>query len=374
MNTDNESLSKVHDYLIQQASVIYLQLDDQLLITDSNQFTKTTLGYNPVSKDIHEIFVDFSWQANPKLLEEWGAQEKLLSIEGADGLPQSYYMSLQKLTDGFILLGRADVNEIMLLRKQYIDINNKLANLTRELHKKNSELSQLNKLKNQFLGMAAHDLRKPAGIVQMFAGALLEELGETLSERHEKFLGYIMSSGVSMAQIINDFLDVALIESGYFPVMRQKLSFSGLLEENIELHKMVSSKNGIDIKIDQQDTLPEIYIDKSKIEQVLNNVVGNAIEHSPENGQITIKARLLNGFIEVSIVDQGPGIPESISTSLFRPFATDASKKPNGKVGYGLGLAISKKIIEAHGGEISANNNIDGRGATFTFTLPDNSS
>ena len=361
--------SILQEYLENHASVFYLQIDKQLNIVDSNAYTELILGFSPRQKTINDVFVDFSWQVDPEIQHTGVEQEKLFSINTFTGFPQSFYVSFHAVESGFVILGRTDIQENEQLRKQLLILNSELTNLTRELFKKNAELEQLNKLKNQFLGMAAHDLRKPAGIVQMFTELIIEEAGETLSEQHKEYLNYILTSGVSMVDIINDFLDASLIESGHFTINLQKCNIVEVVAENLKIHKLISSKRNTFIHLNHETDLPAIYIDKPKIDQVLNNIITNAIEYSPDNSTVNIEIGVETDCIAVSVSDNGPGIPEDVLATLFQPYTRGRLKKADKGISSGLGLSISKKIIDAHGGEIKGVSQV-GNGTTFTFKLP----
>lgn len=369
---DNLNIDPIlKNYFREHASVFYLQTDGDFLILDTNRFSRTILGFDPVGKAIHEIFLDFSMTLGDDIVSQKPEKEILLNVRTFTGIPQTLYITFQPVGNRILFLGRFDVMETEMLRKELVDLNNDMSNLTRELHKKNAELIKLNKLKNQFLGMAAHDLRKPAGIVQMFTEFLIEEAGDRLSDEHREYLDYIYSSSVSMLHIVNEFLDASLIESGEFNLEWGILDLVEVISKHVQFHNTLSAKRNIRIQLEHETDLPKIHIDKAKIEQVLNNILFNAVEYSPDYSSIFVAIRREGEALAVSIRDQGPGIPADILKTLFRPFEKGLQQKKGGVKSIGIGLSISKKIIDAHGGDIRAESP-NGGGAVFSFTLPIN--
>lgn len=369
---DNVNVNPIlNDYFREYASVFYLLTDEEYIILDTNEFSQTILGFDPIGKTIHDTFLDFSMTLGEDIVNRKPDKEILLNVRTFTGIPQTLYITFQPVGDRILFLGRFDVMEIERLRQELVHLNNDMSNLTRELHKKNAELIKLNKLKNQFLGMAAHDLRKPAGIVQMFTEFLIEEAGDKLSDEHREFLDYIYTSSVSMLHIVNDFLDASLIESGEFNLEWEILDVVEVVRKHVHFHNTLSKKRNIRIQLEHETGLPETHIDKAKIEQVLNNILFNAVEYSPDNSCIIVTLRRDDNVLVVSIRDQGPGIPEEVLKNLFRPFGKGTQQKKGGVKSIGIGLSISKKIIDAHGGNIRAESP-DGGGAVFSFTLPIN--
>ena len=246
-------------------------------------------------------------------------------------------------------------------------LNNELVNLQRELAKKNAELKRLNELKNQFLGMAAHDLRKPVGLILTYSEFLLDERAN-LDGEHADFLDTIHSSSEFMQSIIDDFLDVAMIESGRFELNLDSVDLARTLQQAIDLVKITAGKKHVSI-ISEHGELPAIFADGSKLEQAFANLLGNAVEHSPPGAAVVVACRHDDRSVVVSIRDQGPGISPEEQETIFAPFGRGRSKKTGGERSIGLGLVIARKVVEAHGGRIWIESQI-GHGAVFIFSVP----
>jgi len=239
-----------------------------------------------------------------------------------------------------------------------------------EIAQKNAELAKLNELKNQFLGIAAHDLRNPLAVVTTCSDFLLSpESGLLSGKKRTEFLGRIKANGEFMLKLINDLLDVAKIESGRLDMELTTGDLCGLIDENLMMNRMLAEKKGIRLDFAPECGLPPLRFDRHKIEQVLNNLISNAVKFSASGTAVTVRAVLSGGAVVVSVQDQGPGIPAGELDQLFRPFSKITVQSTAGEKSTGLGLAISRKIVEGHGGQIWAESEVD-TGSTFSFSLP----
>jgi signal transduction histidine kinase len=255
------------------------------------------------------------------------------------------------------------------LYNQLTRVNNELANAQRELVKQNCELERLNQLKTQFLGMAAHDLRNPIGHILTFSGFLREEAAAVLTEEQMEFVSTIESSSEFMLQLIEDFLDIASIESGNLRLERRMADPRQLLAHNVALNSLLAQKKHITLRLEIEGELPASSFDEKKIAQVLNNLITNAVKFSEPGTQVTVRAVAESGGILISVRDQGPGIPETERDKLFRPFGKTSVRSTGGESSTGLGLAIVRKIVEGHGGRIWLESEV-GKGSAFFFTIP----
>ena len=251
-------------------------------------------------------------------------------------------------------------------------LNNELVTLQRELAKKNVELERLNSLKNQFLGMAAHDLRTPLGHILSYSEFLIEEAGPNLSEEHLEFLTIIRSSSDFMLQMVSDLLDYAKIESGKLNIELQPTDLVALAEHNIALNKILAARKQIELSFTCTDGVPEIMVDPGRIEQVLNNLISNAVKFSQPQSTVQVRVESNESRVLLSIHDQGAGIEPAELDRMFNPFSK-SSKGTTGEEGTGLGLAIVKKIVEVHHGKVWVESEV-GEGSTFFVALPVHSS
>jgi signal transduction histidine kinase len=250
-------------------------------------------------------------------------------------------------------------------------INNELANLQRALAQKNAELEQLNQLKNRFLGMAMHDLRNPIQAIMAFSAGLMEDTSPELPDDQAHMLQRIHALSEFMARVVNDFLDVALIESGQLRLMRASVELPQLIQHVMEISSIKATKKSITIEVLEDPAVPALHLDAAKIEQALLNLVSNAIEHSHSGSTVTVRSRWMRAErqLRVDVEDRGVGISDHDLTRLFDPLARKSSRKTNGEQGTGLGLAITQKIVEAHGGTVAATS-VEGKGSVFHVSLP----
>ena len=247
-------------------------------------------------------------------------------------------------------------------------LNNQLVNMQREIAKKNSELLKLNKTKNEFLGMAAHDLRNPLGFIGNYC-ELLEEEKESLSEDQIEFIKHIKSLDDYMLNLVNDLLDISSIEAGKLNLQFEKIDLINFFERIINFFKLIAGKKNIEIVYTTSHNLLKIRVDHIKIEQVIANLLSNAIKNSGSGTKIYFNVVKQSSYVEISVRDEGNGIEEADLHLLFKPFQKLVSKNLGEEKSTGLGLYIAKEIVEGHNGKIWVNSKY-GFGSTFTFSLP----
>lgn len=255
-----------------------------------------------------------------------------------------------------------------LLYEDLSRANNELVSLQRELARQNAELERLNAQKNELLGMAAHDLRTPLSVILGYSQFMIGDTAIT-ADQQRLFLGRIVTSAEFMLKLVDDLLDVARIEAGKLHLRREDTDLDALLRGAVEVASVLARPKDIEVSFACPEPLPRLVVDPVKIEQVMNNLLGNAVKFSGPGTRVAVGAALRDGAVAVSVQDQGPGIPAAERDRLFRPFGTTSVRATGGEKSTGLGLAIAKRIVEAHGGRLSLDSEV-GQGTTFTFTLP----
>lgn len=240
-----------------------------------------------------------------------------------------------------------------------------------ELQKRNEELSRLNNTKNQLLGMAAHDLRNPLGIILGYTNLLISSLGGKVDDKSILKLEHIKKSSGSMLNLINELLDISAIESGKVQLNLSQQNLVKLIENIISLNQIFYDKKQITLQFKHEKDIPDIICDPQKIEQVITNLLTNALKFSRPDTTVEISITKHHQEILVAVKDQGIGIPESEIPKLFQTFSRTSAKSTAGEPSTGLGLAIAKKIVAEHKGKIWAESEV-GKGSTFFFTLPIN--
>ena len=247
-------------------------------------------------------------------------------------------------------------------------LNNELVAMQRELAKKNAELARLNDLKNQYLGMAAHDLRNPLTGILSYSEFLLDDLAGKLDADQRDFLATIRDQSKFMTHLIEDLLDVATIEAGKLQLDLQPVDLVQLVQKNLARSRLVAARKNTTLEL---ETAPvhRVMLDAGKIEQVLDNLLTNAIKYSPPGSRVAISIRPAEEGILLAVYNPGPGIPAEEIGQLFKPFQRTSVKATGGEKSTGLGLVIVKRIVEGHGGRIWVESQ-PGAGTTFFVSLP----
>ncbi len=358
-------------FLEDSASLVVVRVDQAGKILAANRHARALTGLSLVGQPLGAMLLEF---AGAFSLPDWlgdAARPRLLNVATAGGLPQTLQVTVEPAGDGYLLFGQVDAEEQERLRRDVLELNHELSNLSRELALKNAELGRLNALKNQFLGMAAHDLRKPAGLILSYAELLIDEAAIGLTAEQQGFLQTIRTAADRMRGVIDDFLDVSLIEAGRFSLDVQRADLADLVEAARTLVAPSAAKRGVRIATELDPAGRALLGDGPKIEQVLTNLLSNAVEHSPAEGCVRVGSRRLEGAVRVWVADDGAGVAAEQRARLFQAFAGDAVAKASGERSIGLGLAIARKIVEAHGGRMFVESE-PGSGTLFGFILPTN--
>lgn len=255
------------------------------------------------------------------------------------------------------------------LLDELTELNNEMAALQRELARQKAALERLNALKDQFLGMAAHDLRTPLNVICGYAQFLEEEARDVLSATHLEFVQAIRSSGQHMLGLVNDLLDVSVIESGRLDLQTAPTDVAAVAERVVRSQALLAAPKRIDVRLETLGTTPSVPADAERLVQVLANLIGNAVKFSPSGEAVVVTVRAVADGVETAVVDHGKGMTTEQMSHLFTPFGIRKSRGTAGEPGTGLGLAICKRIVEAHGGQIWAESE-QGVGSTFRVVLP----
>lgn len=231
------------------------------------------------------------------------------------------------------------------------------------------QVIRFNDLKNQFLGIAAHDLRNPISVIRGYADLLADGILGELNPEQKRSIRVITRHCDKMLALINDLLDVSVIESGRLVMEMIDTDLREYLVESHRANALIAKAKSIELVLDLPQSLPRIAMDPQRVDQVINNLITNAIKFSKSRSQIVLRAIPLKDAIAISVTDQGPGIPPDEIPKMFQYFGKTKVRPLAGEKSTGLGLAIAKRMVEAHGGKIEVVSE-PGKGSTFTFTLP----
>ncbi|HWB54463.1 MAG TPA: ATP-binding protein, partial [Tepidisphaeraceae bacterium] len=251
---------------------------------------------------------------------------------------------------------------------QLRSINKTLDLKVGELAATNVALYESNRLKSEFLANVSHELRTPLNSILGFAELLRESAandGKTI-----RYVQNILSSGKNLLELINDLLDLAKIEAGRMEIRSEPLSLNDLFEGLTSVLKPLCEAKNVRIQTDIAGDVPVMKTDPAKLQQVLYNLLANAIKFSPAGGQIELTAaRENNSFVKISVVDHGPGIAEEKQAMIFEKFRQIDGGVTREHSGTGLGLAISRELTGLIGGEIGVQSQ-PGQGASFWLIIP----
>ena len=215
----------------------------------------------------------------------------------------------------------------------------------------------------------SHELRTPLNAIIGFSEVLEERMFGELNEKQVEYVQDIHASGRHLLSLINDILDLSKIEAGQVELELEQFDAGAALDNALTLVKDRSARRGIDLKVDIDDQLGTMIADQRKFKQILLNLLSNAIKFTDAGGQVSVSARRDQKFVTITVSDTGIGIAQEDQEAIFDEFQQVRSAQGGVTEGTGLGLALTKKFVEMHGGEIWVNSK-PGEGSTFGFSLP----
>jgi signal transduction histidine kinase len=366
---DPATTAALRSYLEEFAPVVALRLDAHDRVTAANSEAQRLLGPAVVGRPFAELIVAFTRPADLSArLRQAGVSHRFTLVTAAH-LPETVDFRFFPEADGTLALGSPDFQEQVALRNQVLALNSELNNVTRQLHQTNAELRELNVLKNRFLGMAAHDLRQPVGVIMNYGTFVLDEAGPRLTEEQRDFLRTCLRAATGMRQVIDNFLDVSVIESGQLRLDPSPVNQWEIMRGVEPIARLLADRKKILLLVELAECSRRMHVDAGKIQQVLLNLLANAVEHSAPGRRVWVSTRWTESTVEWAVRDEGPGLTPEEQSRLFAAFERAATRKTAGERSTGLGLAIARLIVEAHGGRIWIES-VVGQGATFRFSLP----
>jgi NtrC-family two-component system sensor histidine kinase KinB len=230
-----------------------------------------------------------------------------------------------------------------------------------------THLSEISRLKSEFIAAASHELRTPLTSVQMGIHLLLEGVAGVIDERQQEILLVCRDDAERLDRLMRQLLDLSKIESGSAAApVRAASRPSTLVREAADSLRLQLEARGLRFEVDAPPDLPSVFVDRDQIDRVIVNLISNATRATPAGGTITLAAVRRGNDVAFSVTDTGAGIPRDYLPKIFEPFVQVPSTPAGGS---GLGLTISRRIVEAHGGQLTVLSE-PGRGSTFTFTVP----
>jgi len=307
--------------------------------------------------------------------------EGLMTLGGDAEIGVTLRARVTRHGDRLLVTGEQDVTEHLRLGRELLTLNQEVNTLQRELikekqllvrtlhdlQKANRQLQEVSDQKDRFLGIAAHDLRSPLASVSGYAKLLLAKIPLD-ADATTNALRAIERAAAKMLHLVNELLDITKIESGTLELTIEDVSLPSFVESILVLNRPIGAAKEIEL-ISEMSDATEWRFDPARVEQVLDNLIGNAFKFSNRGSVIRLATRVVDAELEFSVTDQGQGIPPSEVDGVFGEFTQTSTRATAGEKGAGLGLAICRRIVELHGGKIAVESE-QGVGSRFYFRLP----
>lgn len=252
--------------------------------------------------------------------------------------------------------------------QELMALNNELATVERQLAKQNVTLERVNEDKDRLLGMVAHDLRNPLTAVIGLAHALSTGRAGEVDDGARHVAERIAVVAGHMGRMVDDLVDLAAVESGRVRLDLEHVAVDALLREAVELSSFAAADKDIELEVEAPADVV-VHADRSKAQQIVQNLVDNAVKYSHRGTTVAVVARVVGSDVVVTVTDEGQGIPAEELSELFQPFATTSVRTTGGERSTGLGLAIVRRLVEAHGGSVEVDSEV-GVGSVFRVRLP----
>lgn len=312
----------------------------------------------------------------------------LLNVCDADHMPHTLECHLDVRPDGFLLLGEPPHSADRRLQKELVALNRELTLMARERgraqaraeaaereraellgreHEARLEAEQASQTKDAFLGMVSHELRNPLSAIQYWAELL--GMGRLDEARTRRAVETILRNVRVQIRLVEDLLDATRITSGTLRVSPRPIDPVSVLEAAVEAVRPAAESKRI--RLDKSVEGPAILFqaDAARIEQALVNLLGNAVKFTPEQGRVEVRLEISPAEVRFRVADTGAGIDPGLLSKLFEPFRQGALRGERSS-GLGLGLAITRRIVQLHGGEIDVESPGPGQGSIFTLRIP----
>jgi signal transduction histidine kinase len=254
------------------------------------------------------------------------------------------------------------------LEQQVQERTHELASALAELDEKSRELEAASHHKSEFLADMSHELRTPLNAISGFSQVLRKQLLGEINEKQAEYLDDILASARHLLSLIDDVLDLAKVEAGQIELEVTPFSLRVALERGVVIVRERATREDVRITLSSDPGVDTVTGDERRIRQVVFNLLSNAVKFAPAGSTVEVAAARLDGHVRVSISDTGPGVAPEDQERIFEEFQQAAAGKEQ-REGTGLGLALSKRLVEMHGGRIWVESEL-GEGSTFVFTLP----
>jgi signal transduction histidine kinase len=249
------------------------------------------------------------------------------------------------------------------------DLRRRNAELERLVAERTADLERVNRHRSEFLANMSHELRTPLNAIIGFSDVMLGGMIGAMPDKQKEFVGDIRDSGRHLLALINDILDLSRVEAGRMELQRATFDLERVNTEAITLVRGRAERHRIELRMEVEAGIGAIDADERKFKQILLNLLSNAVKFTPQGGVVTLSARRVAEGVRVSVADTGVGMSAEDQGAIFQEFREVGNDPDRRAEGTGLGLALTKRLVELHGGSIRVES-APGRGSTFTFELP----
>lgn len=352
--------------------------EEEQAVSGKSYFTEISLSQNEniIIQAINEKKLKITPSLGNVLLPQDGS-EQLANIKSV----YTYPLSVRSELIGAMIIGlKEDEPSVSEFRR---DLLNRLAEtigiaidnslLYSEVQAANERLKELDKLKTEFVSLASHELRTPMTAIKSYLWMALEGKGGPLTEQQKYYVDRAYVSADRLIKLVNDMLNISRIESGRLSINVKSVNLTQLVQEVIEEISPHANEVGVSLKLDSTISVPNVLADADKIKEVLFNLIGNSLKFTQKDGKVVITFAIKDTMIETTVSDTGSGIDKENLPKLFQKFGiiseSYANEETKATSGTGLGLYVSKAIIELHEGKIWATSEGKGKGTQFHFSL-----
>ncbi|MYE88614.1 cell wall metabolism sensor histidine kinase WalK [Candidatus Poribacteria bacterium] len=338
-------------------TAIVNSIAEGLILVDSNN---RILHINPAA----ERLLDLSQDNIDKDITELIQNDELIQIEQAPSKNED-----ANFVSEITLIHHDEKLVLRTIASPFLDENGQTLgtvylfdDITRE--------KEIDQMKSDFISLVSHELRTPLTSIIGFVSFILDGKAGAINDRQRNSLARVQRQSKRLAALINDLLDISRIESGRIQMDQEPISLLEIITQRIEEIRPQADEKAIRLVLTAPESVSQILGDEARMGQVFTNLIGNAIKFTPDNGEVNVKVEADGNLLHVEVIDTGPGIPPEERQKIFDKFyqLSDISTRQQG--GSGLGLSISKSIVEAHGGKLWIDDGNQGKGSNFQFVLP----
>lgn len=337
----------LESWFAEAAPVLFLEFDETGTAIRANAFTNALLGREATGLHLRDIVIDFAESLDLVALSRKPQETHRLSISARGSFPCDAQCLCVARGGHVLLFGSLDPQEFIASQQDHLALNQELASLTRELQKKNNALQQSNLFKDQFLGIATHDLRKPLGFVTALVQSVLDESGPALSPTHRDLLERALRAQRQMERMVNELLDGARVASGQLRLRLAPVQLRTAIDTAKALTETLARNRRVHVEIADDASVGLVTIDRERMEQALTNVLSNAVEASPPGARVSVRLTTETPDAIVEVQDAGPGMAEQLVAALHGSDHAVETAAP-----LGLGLLSTRRVLEAHRGSI----------------------